>query len=90
MTERFPVDSEVTGKDRRGEEDEDAREERRFNEWAKAVLELAETLGPIDPVPVGEFWQTFLSNVSQGLYASDGSWLDRPDDRGAILTSHPG
>jgi hypothetical protein len=78
VTVRFPFDSEVTGKDRRGEEGEDTREERRFNEWAQAVLDLAETLGLIDPVPVGEFWQVFLSDVSQGLYASE-AWLDPPD-----------
>jgi len=35
-TDRFPFDSDVTGEHRRGEapEDEETREERRFNEWA--------------------------------------------------------
>jgi hypothetical protein len=81
VTERFPFGSEVTGKERRGEEDEDVRVERRFNEWAQAVLELGETLDRIDPqhpVQGGEFWHIFLADVSMGLYASE-NWLDPPD-----------
>lgn len=81
VTERFPFDSEVTRKGRRGEEDEEARGERRFNEWAQAVLELGETLDRIDPAhPVlgGEFWHIFLADVSMGLYASE-AWLNPPN-----------
>jgi hypothetical protein len=77
VTERFPFDSEVSGKERRGEEDDDAREERRFNEHAQAVLDLAEILDRIDPVP-SEFWGIFLGDVSQGNYASE-DWLNPPD-----------
>jgi len=81
VTGRFPFDSEVSGKGRRGEEGEDARDERRFNEWAQAMLELGETLDRIDPAhPVmgGEFWGDFLADVSMGNYASV-YWLNPPD-----------
>jgi hypothetical protein len=81
VTERFPFDSKVTGKDRRGEEDEDARDERRFNEWEQAVLELGAILDRIDPAsPVrgGEFWGDFLADVGMGNYASE-DWLLPPD-----------
>jgi SUKH-4 immunity protein len=81
VTERFPFDTEVSGKGRRGEEDEDACDERRFNEWAQATLELGETLDRIDPAsPVrgGEFWGDFLADVSMGNYASE-DWLLPPD-----------
>ncbi len=81
VTERFPFDSEVTGKGCRGEEDEEARDERRFNEWEQAMLELGETLDRIDPaVPIrgGEFWADFLADVGMGNYASE-DWLNPPD-----------
>ena len=81
VTERFLLDSEVTGKARRGEEDEEVRGERRRNEWAQAVLELAETLHRIDPAVSalgGEFWGDFLADVGMGNYASKG-WLNQPD-----------
>ncbi len=81
VTERFPFDSEVTGKGRKREEDEDARDERRFHEWEQAMLGLGETLDRIDPAhPVmsGEFWHIFLADVGMGLYASENG-LDPPD-----------
>jgi SUKH-4 immunity protein len=81
VTERFPFDSEVSGKGRRGEEDEDDRDERLLNEWAQAVLELGEALDRIDsahPVLGGEFWGDFLADVSMGNYASE-YWLNPPD-----------
>jgi SUKH-4 immunity protein len=74
VTERFPFDSEVTGKDRRGEEDEDARDERLLNEWAQAVVDLAEILDRIDPAAFadpGEFWHTFVADVSMGNYSTE-------------------
>ena len=81
VTERFPFDSEVTEKGRRGAEDADARDERLLNEWAQAVVELGETLDRIDPEAPslgGEFWGVFLGDVSMGNYASE-AWLDPPD-----------
>ncbi len=81
VTERFPFDSEVTGRDRRGEEDEESRDDRLFNEWEQAVLELGEILDRIDPAnPIqgGVFWGDFLADVGMGNYASE-SWLHQPD-----------
>ncbi len=81
VTERFPFDSDVTGKDSRGEEDEEARDDRRFKEWEQAVLELAETLDRIDPVAPtlgGEFWGDFLADVGMGNYANYW-WINPPD-----------
>lgn len=78
VTERFPFDSEVTGKDGRGEEDEKVREDRRFSEWEQAVLELAETLDRIDPIPGEGFWGDFLADVGMGNYASHW-WINPPD-----------
>jgi len=81
VTERFPFDSDVTGKDSRGEEDEDARDDRRFNEWEQAVLELAEILGRIDPAVStlgGQFWGDFLADVGMGNHVSDW-WINPPD-----------
>jgi hypothetical protein len=80
VTERFPFDSEVTEKDRRGEEDEETREDRRFKEWEQAVEELEETLHRIDPAVStlgGAFWGNFLGNIGMGDYASEG-WLNSP------------
>jgi hypothetical protein len=81
VTERFPFDSEVTGKDCRGEEDEETRRDRRHNEWAQAVAELDETLRRIDPAVStlgGEFWGDFLGDVGMGNYASE-YWLNPPN-----------
>lgn len=81
VTERFPFDSEVTGKDRRGEEDEEAREDRCFKEWDQAVEELDVTLHRIDPAIStlgGQFWGDFLGAVGMGDYASE-DWLNGPD-----------
>jgi hypothetical protein len=77
VTERFPFDSEVTGKDRRGEEDEETHLDRRFNEWEQAVEELSATLRRIDPAvsTLGcQFWGDFLGDVGMGNYASE-YWL---------------
>jgi len=78
-TDRFPFDSDITV----GEayEDEDTREERRFNEWAQAVLELEETLHRIDPAVStlgGEFWGDFLADVGMGNYSTE-DILNPPD-----------
>jgi SUKH-4 immunity protein len=81
VTERFPYDSEVTGKGLRGEEDEDNREERRFNEWTQAVLDLGETLDRLDPAlstTGSEFWGEFLADVGMGMYATK-DFLNPPD-----------
>jgi len=81
VTERFPYDSEVTGKGRRDEEDEEAREERRANEWSEAVLQMADMLDSIDPAAStlgGDYWSIFLGDVGMGIYASE-SWLNPPD-----------
>jgi hypothetical protein len=75
VTERFPYDSEVSGKELRGEDDEEARDDRRFAEWEQAVLELGDVLDRIDPAnPVrgGEYWGVFLADVGMGNYASEG------------------
>lgn len=74
-TERFPFDSDLAVEER-GEaahEDEATREERRFNEWAWAAEELAETLDRIDSAAFadpGEFWHTFVADVGMGNYAT--------------------
>jgi SUKH-4 immunity protein len=81
VTERFPYDSEVTGKQHRSEEDEEAREDRRFAEWEQAVLELADTLDRIDPLAStlgGQYWGVFLGDVGMGSYASE-TWLDKTE-----------
>jgi hypothetical protein len=90
VTERFPFDSEVTGKDRRGEEDEETRLDRRFNEWNQAIEELAETLHRIDPAvsTLGcEFWGDFLGAVGMGDYASE-YWLNPPAIRRWVRKRH--
>jgi SUKH-4 immunity protein len=81
MTQRFPFDSEVTGAGRRGEEDEEARDDRLFNEWEQAVLELGETLDRIDPansILGGQFWGDVLADVGMGNYKSE-RWINPPD-----------
>jgi hypothetical protein len=82
VTERFPFDSGVTGKDRRGEEDWKARQDRIYKEWDQAVEELEETLHRIDPAAVsplsGAFWVAFLGDVGMGTYYSE-YWLNQPD-----------
>ena len=81
VTERFPYDSEVTGKGRRDEEDEETRDERRFNEWSEAVLQMADMLDRIDPTAYtlgGDYWGIFLGDVSMGNYASE-TWRNPPD-----------
>jgi hypothetical protein len=80
VTERYPYDSEVTGKDRRGEEDEETHLDRLFNEWEQAVIELDEALYRIDPTIStlgGQFWGTFLGDVGMGNYRSEW-WLNPP------------
>jgi hypothetical protein len=70
---RFAVAAVVTGKDRRGEEDEETREVRHFSEWEQAEEELEKTLRCIDPTIStlgGEFWGDFLADVGMGNYAS--------------------
>ncbi len=80
-TERFPFDSDLTVEER-GEtahENEEARAERRFNEWAQAVLELEETLDRIDPAAfavTGGLWQTFVADVGMGIYATEDFLLE--------------
>jgi SUKH-4 immunity protein len=77
VTERFPYDSEVIGKGRRSEEEEEAHGERRSNEWAQAVLEMADALDRIDSAASmlgGEFWGVFLADVGMGLNTSE-TWL---------------
>jgi hypothetical protein len=80
-TERFPYDSEVSGRGHRSAEDEEERDERRFNEWAEAVLELGEILDRIDPAtPVrgDECWGVFLADVGMGNFASE-TWVDKTE-----------
>lgn len=83
-TERFPFDSDLAVEER-GEaahEDEEAREERRFNERHRAAEELAETLDHIDPVAFadpGEFWHTFVADVGMGNYATE-RFLREPEE----------
>src|SRR5260370_450420 len=76
VTERFPFDSDLTWDDREGEADEEkeARDERLLNEWAQAVVDLAEILDRIDPAAFadpGEFWHTFVADVSMGNYSTE-------------------
>jgi hypothetical protein len=84
VTERFPYDSEMTGaghRDDEDEENEEARDERRANEWSEAVLQMADMLDHIDPTAYtfgGDYWGIFLGDVGMGNYASD-SWLNPPD-----------
>jgi hypothetical protein len=87
VLERFPFDSEVTGKhsrreeDQEYEEDQEAREDRLRNEWAQAVLDLWESLDRIDPAVAtlgGEFWGDFLADISMGDYRSKW-WINPPD-----------
>jgi hypothetical protein len=73
-----PVRQQSQREGRRGDEDQDTCDERRSNEWAQAVFDLAEILDGIDSV-ASEYWGIFLRDVRQGIYASDGSWLDPPD-----------
>jgi hypothetical protein len=75
VTERFPFESDLAVEERAGaaHEDEQAREERGFNERARAVEELAETLDHIDPAAFadpGEFWHMFVADVGMGNYAT--------------------
>jgi hypothetical protein len=81
VTQRYPFDSEITGKAQRGEEDEDARDDRLFNEWEQAVLELAAILDHIDPAVStlgGQFWGDVLADVGMGYYKSEW-WINPPD-----------
>jgi hypothetical protein len=82
--ERFPFDSDLAVEER-GEaahEDEEAREERRFNERARAVEELAVTLHRIDPAAFedsGGYWPTFVADVGMGNYATE-RFLREPEE----------
>lgn len=82
-TERFPFDNDLSAEEHTGKsaEDEMAREEQRFSEWAQAVLELEEILSRIDQAAVsnpGGFWQTFVVDVGMGNYATK-NFLVEPD-----------